>query len=129
MVSDAEDRCRNTPERANGINLRGADLMRHSDNNPRRALLLKRFYDIWEERPNRVMPNPGSPDYFELAIELIMRDIAVTEIQARRQSRLIRPLHALKLRKLRRRLTILLEMAKAQLALSQLRDRPIGEDR
>ena len=103
--------------------------MRHLDNRPSRALLLKRLYDILEGRPNRVMPDPGSPDYFELAIELIMRDIAVAEVQARRQSRLFRPMHALKLRKLRRRVAILLEMAKAQLALSQLRDLPIVEDR
>ena len=101
--------------------------MRRRNTGPGRALLIKRFYDIWEERPTRAMPDPGSSAYFELAIEEIMRDIALTEISARRQSRLARPLYALKLRKLRRRLALLLELARAQLALSLVREHPTVE--
>jgi hypothetical protein len=107
----------------------GSHVMRHHNKGPNRALLIKRFYDILEEPPNRSMPDQNSPAYFELAIQEIMRDIATTEIQARWQPRFIRPLRAWKLRKSRRRLAILLELAKAQLVLSRLRDHPIPYDK
>ncbi len=95
--------------------------MVRSPRGPGRALIIKRFFTLDAIDAGRPMPAPGSPAYFEHAIEHILREIAKVEVRARYQSRLLRPWRAWQLRKLRNRLRMLLDLARAQEALAALR--------
>lgn len=98
--------------------------MTRAQRGPGRALLIKRFFSVDATAADHPMPSPGSTAYFELAIEHILREIAKLEVRTRYELRILRPWRTWQLRKLRGRMRMLLDLAKAQSTLAALRSQP-----